>query len=703
MDQGDNDSIEKQQFLGSLAIVGFVAALAYILAKFGLPSLDWRPAASITFLHGAGIDLAPEPLEQQTYLTAVAAVLILPVVVSLSLRSRFAQARLRPEFGQAVEILLIAGVTLSWASSQDFIRQTLPLASDSGGTLVGFTALLVALWPARTAIARWTARRGPRNELMAFGLASAFTALLCAAGIYRNGDLTSTLPIISYHDQFTFTETYSVVGGLTPLVDFTPQYASVLPYLYAPFLMLKPMSIGMFTVVNTGAATLALLCGYGALRLLTGRPLRALFLYVPVVALASVPIPGAMDGGRVATVSTYFAVMPMRYAGPLVCLGLVALLAHRNGNRRLMIGVGIASGLTLINNFEFGLPTLCAVLVAAWISTYTARTGVRRTAQHLLPLAGGIVAALLLFVVLSVARTGQVPDPLAATYFSRQFAGAGFYMLPFGPVFAFPAIVFLTFAGAVLIGITPTLIGRRKANAHARVEAAVLTFTGIFGMGAFAYFVGRSHPSVLTAVFCAWGFALAALSHVALRWLSSTRGAGRVGSPLAILTIAMFVICGTAALGQSAYALEQVERIFTTSETARASAATPTKAIAIARDCISPETSSIIFLPYGLKIAQAANLQDHAPFNHPGSVKSAQQLAVLSNSIVRNHVRAFLSGPLAGELEATLRSRGFVRLAWFSNSLSASVFDTTEIVSVWGRPGDGAITCGLRGVPLASR
>src|SRR6185503_1466656 len=69
-----------------------------------------------------------------------------------------------------------------------------------------------------------------------------------------------------------------------------------------------------------------------------------------------------------------------------------------------------------------------------------------------------------------------------------------------------------------------------------------LVWSGIFGLGAGAYFVGRSHPQVLVNLFSAWALALSLLLVVVVRAIVERRPARRIGAAEALVLLG-FGLC----------------------------------------------------------------------------------------------------------------------------------------------------------------
>lgn len=520
----------------ALALLTFLAVGGlWVGATYVVPALGLRPSSDLRFIeeYARSDDLRPEPAEQQSFLLAVAATLLLPLLIAF-VASRPALLRRVPAHAAPVLQVAVIGLVVG-AFVAAALERFLPAARDAAWLLLPAAAFRVA-FAFRARIAALSAVRGIAWELAAGTVAIIATAFLCLAGFYTDGDLSGAVTETAYHIPFTFEELYAVAGGHTPLVDFTPQYTAVLSYVLAPLLVLRPFSIGVFTASMVALSVVSLMAGYVALRLLSGSPLRALLLYLPSLAIALVAV--KEQGDAAYTMATYFAVVPMRYAGSLLCLGAVAVFARfGSGRRREWALLGALAAATQLNNFEFGLPTTVALAAAAFVCRPPARARwVRAGLRCAGWFAAGAGVVLVAFVVLTVARSGSVPDFLQLAYFSRQFAIAGFYMLPITMFFGLPLIIALTFVAALAVGVTPVLLGCRSDDPRAGVRSSVLTFVGVFGMGALAYWAGRSNDEVLVAVFPIWGLALAALAAEGARILRPPSGLRATGGLLAAAT-----------------------------------------------------------------------------------------------------------------------------------------------------------------------
>ena len=209
----------------------------------------------------------------------------------------------------------------------------------------------------------------------------------------------------------THAEDYlAVVNGRTPLVDYIGQYASLLPLLIAPLLSALGSSLTAFTVLMTILSAVAMLAIFGVLQLITRRPWVALGLYIPFVALSLFPW---HDQGSVREFAgNYFALFPDRIFGPFILAYACALLLA--GRRIPMWSVFLLGGLALINNAEFGVGALVALVVALALGSERSEPLRERAVRMLAQGAIGIGIAVAIVCVVTLIRAGELPDPCAA-------------------------------------------------------------------------------------------------------------------------------------------------------------------------------------------------------------------------------------------------------------------------------------------------
>ncbi len=118
----------------------------------------------------------------------------------------------------------------------------------------------------------------------------------------------------------------------------------------------------------------------------------------------------------------------------------------------------------------------------------------------------GVGAALVLVCAVILARSGELPNPAFATYWSSTFARDGYGLVPM-PTLGLHWALYFTYAAALLTAAV------RYVRAEAdRALTGMLAFAGIFGILSGFYFAGRSLPWQLMLLFPVWGFALALLT-----------------------------------------------------------------------------------------------------------------------------------------------------------------------------------------------
>ncbi|MGN6187990.1 MAG: hypothetical protein ACTHOE_03745 [Conexibacter sp.] len=414
------------------------------------------------------------------------------------------------------------------------------------------TALVVAVRSAsmRTRVAGLL-RQSPGRRWGALAAAIALTVVWLLHAVNSDASIGSVLWPVRYHLEFTFDEAFAVVNGRTPLVDYSAQYSSLWPFLEAVVLAAFGKSLLVFTIAMCGLTALALLAIFGVLRRATGSSAAALLLYVPFLATSMFAI-GEASVNR-GSFGNYFGIFPLRYAGPYLVAWLTARHVDRRGGAVSAWLLFTAAGLALINNADFGVAAVAATAAAC---VWSAPPRDRRALLSLLgSIAAGLASALTLVALLTLARTGELPQLGRVVEYARIYSAAGYAMLPLpGPLGVHTAI-YLTYVAA--IGVATVRALRGAAN---RVLTGALAWTGVFGLGAATYYVGRSQPEALRTTFSAWALALALLSWVVLRSLAADP---RRRPSIAAVTVLFGLGVATCSVVQMPLPWSQLDRIQT--------------------------------------------------------------------------------------------------------------------------------------------
>ncbi|HXF31220.1 MAG TPA: hypothetical protein VN522_06835 [Solirubrobacterales bacterium] len=496
-DDGSADSGLAWLAVAPAAAVGLllVALLGGPLGKvlFPVETSDFWPSA----LKYVG----PEPTEEARYLLALLAALFVPAFLIWAHERRFRLEVPRPVVlaQQLAFVLVLVLATFCRLGSVhlDISYFTLPTVVVAIAIGIGFTLTLgtsALLARARTLLAR-------RDRVLRWGavaVAALATAIWLLPAIQRDATVLHALPGSSVALVYTFDEGLSVLNGHTPLVDYVAQYGSLWPYVIAIPLHFGNGSLAAYTTSMAFITWLAMLAVYGVIRRVAGGPIAALLLFLPFLATSFFIIRGHPVFRY--SFADYFGIFPLRYAGPFFVLYLLA--RHLAGERPRRIGwIFVVAGLAVLNNGDFGIPALGATAIAVVVAA-----DVPRTRRRLLGWAGeallGLLGAFVLVSIVTLSRTGELPDVALVFRYAHIFALAGYYLLPM-PWFGFWVAIYLTYCAALVVA---TLLMLRPD--HSRLEVGAPAWIGVFGLGIGAYYAGRSHYEVLIAMFSAWGLAI---------------------------------------------------------------------------------------------------------------------------------------------------------------------------------------------------
>jgi hypothetical protein len=599
--------------LGALVVLG--PPLGHLL--FPAPGIAFWPTATPT------LAIRPEPVEHARYLIALAAPLALAALVTWLAARRAAAPPRAPAVAVLVrvsQLLLVAFLVLSLIAQRTFTYGA--IYSGRPFHAVIFTvptlvvaALLTALlaWGLqRTDLvgrARGWARETPRRRLAATAIAALLIVVWLLTAL--NGEHTIRNANIGIYGNYTYwlDETFAVLNGRPPLVDFHAQYSQLLPYATAGLMALLGTSVAVFSAIMATASGLTAMALYATLRRVVRSSAAALALFVPVLATGFFMELGPASN-RYAP-SNLFSMFPMRYGGPylLAWLTVRQLDGARPLRRALLLGI---AGIVLVNNVEFGAPAFAATVAALlWSERELSWASVGRLARDAaLGLAGGLAAVCVLTLVVA----GSLPHFGWLFTFSRLWGLGGVTMLP-APALGFHLAVYVTFAAAIVVATVRALNGERD-----RLLTAMLAWAGVFGLGAGSYFAGRSHPEVLIDLFSAWGLAVALLVVVAVRAILARPTRRPALAELAVLFGLGLAICSIA---QTPAPWSQLQRLGHTARRPPFGAAEAKRAIA----AVTHRGERVAILaPVGHRIAYDLGIVNVAPYASILSMPAVEQL-----------------------------------------------------------------------------
>jgi hypothetical protein len=594
----------------------------------------------------------PEPVEHARYLLALLGAVLLAAAVLLGARRRvaLAPAAIRLLVAVAQAALVVVLVLSVLAQHNVLLRSYIPPETPDQIFTWPTLAVAAALTPLLAlALGGERARRGAAwaretrgRRIACLAAAAALTALWMATEV--NTDATVAGFPSSNLIPWSASETWAVLDGRTPLVDFHAQYAHLWPFPAAAVLAVAGATLAAWTttmVAITGAAMLAI---YAVLRRVAGRSLLALALYVPFLAMSFF----LMTRARVERFSALgiFSLWPLRFAGPYLLAWLTARHVDRVAPRRTWL-LMLAAGLVALNNVEFGLGALAATLAAIALARRLASP--RAWLRLLASAAAGLAGAVALVALLTLIRAGELPRLQLLLEFPRIYGIEGWVMEPMAPMGLHVAL-YATFAAAIATAVVRAVRGGEEP-----VLTAMLAWSGVFGLVAGGYYAGRSDQLNLVALFSPWYLALTLLVVVVARDLAR-RPRGRLGA--GALAVLFGLAIGICALPQIPAPWSQVSRL-------RGDGRERPFVQAAARAFVARHTRHgqrvAILIPLGHRIAYDLGLTNVTPYSGSEAMPTREQLATAISVARREHaVRVFADELLPPQALTQLQRAGFV-------------------------------------------
>jgi hypothetical protein len=512
-----------------LAVLPCAALAATAILLLGPPLGDALFAPSDADRFWPSIYVHPEPVEHARFVLALAAA---PLGAAVVLAGSRRPPRLRPGVTRALVLLAQAATVLFLALMllaqhnvllRSYVEPVRPVAVFSVRTIVAAVALALtaALALGRPGLlARLSGiARETRGRRAGCGLAA---GLLTAAWLLAGFNTEETFATSAAHHllPWDMAETFAVLDGRTPLLDFHCQYAQLLPYVAAGAARVVGTSIGAWTATMLVLSGLALVAVYAVLRRVVRGPVAALALYVPFLAGGA-----SLFIGQI-TPLELFSLWPMRYGGPYLLLWLTARHLDGAAPRRCWLLLA-AGGLVALNNLEFGVPAFAGALAAI---AYADPPRSRGAAVRLLATgAVGLLAAVAVAAAVTLLHGGGLPRFSLLLEFPRIYGIGGWVMEPMAAA-GLHLAVYGTFVGAVVVATVRAIRG----EAH-RLLTGMLVWSGIFGLGAGSYFAGRSDALNLISLFSAWSLALVLLTVVVVERAAARPGRRPSPSDLAVV------------------------------------------------------------------------------------------------------------------------------------------------------------------------
>jgi hypothetical protein len=578
-----------------------------------------------------------EPAKQARYVLAILAPLALAGIVVLAARRGPSMApraiRALTLAGQLATAGFVALAVIERDSGIDPPRVVdLPALAASAAIVVAALALLSRRRAARALV--WLAR-----ETTARRVAVASAVVLISALSALQALTTDRLVEDGGQLNWTLNDAFAVLDGRTPLVDYHGLYAKLMPYPAALALAAFGTTALVYSLLMALLSALALTAVYASFRRLARGSLLALGLFIPWLALGEYEHPMRMP-----------ALWPMRYGGAYLLAWLTVRHLDGAGPRRRSV-LFLVGGLLAIDNLEFGIAALAGT--AAALLCAQPRALVRLAGEAV----AGVLGAVALVCAFTLLRAGALPDPGLLLEWPRIFSRLGLLSLPM-PALGLQLVLYATFAAAAVCAAVRAARGPDDDPPL----TGMLAWSGVFGLLAGSYYVGRSEHYKLISLFAAWGFALVPLTVASVRALAA-RGWRRPGLPelLVLLGFAYAIF----SLGQLMAPWKQLERLATPqpSPSYRAMAE-----LFVGRHARRGQTVAIL-LPESDRIAYDLGLENVSPYGLENAIVTRSQLRTLLDTLRRERVthvylptpgsRLTGEGDTAGEQLDALRAAGY--------------------------------------------
>lgn len=462
----------------------------------------------------------------------------------------------------------------------------------------------------------------------ALGIAIVIVAIWVLRAITTN---RLALGVVALNLPWTLNDSIAVLDGRTPLVDFHPIYAKLLPYLCAPVLSLFGANATVYTAFMALLDGLALIAVYAIFRRVTRRSLLACALFIPFVATSdvSILIDVGVDAGLETSPLMLTGLWPMRYGGAYLLAWLTA--RHLDGSRpQHTAPLFFVGGLIAIDGLDFGAGAVGATLVALLCARPP--SSMRDALRLVASAAAGALAAVAVVALVTLARSGELPDFALLLEWPRIFTTLGWFSMPL-PTWDLHVAFYATFVAAVAVATVRVV--RREEDV---LLTAMLAWSGTFGLLAGQYIAGRPDAIKYIGALSAWSFALSMLVIVCVRSLAARSWRPTVPQLLVLFGFALS-LCSITGIPLPH---QQLERLRGTGRDA--------DYLSAAQQFIGERTQRgekvVVLIPMSFAITHELGLRNVAPYGFLNAIVSESQMTRLVNTLRREGVRkVFVPAP----------------------------------------------------------
>ncbi|MDD4005083.1 MAG: hypothetical protein PHW69_07775 [Elusimicrobiaceae bacterium] len=647
-------------------LLPLAGGIIWLVLNYLLPeTVSVRRPETGLFLSNAVKALKPEPLESAGYLFMIFFVPVFYLAAFLLLRAFRFQNLPDPVRKRLWQVaLLVQGGCLYLVFQNLFfqniyVRRYFASSTELPALLAGLAgAGLTAAAACRPRAVRERLARLKTGVPAAWAAAARYAAVSAGAAALVAGLLPSFFTSRNFgnafinvlvHLPFTMGEFAAVLNGRSPGVDFFPQYQNLLGYFMWPYFKLCGLGITSYTaaMVLLSAAGMALV--WRMLVKVSGGLGKGTLLFL-IFAGLSFYAPNIKELQRF-YIFNYYAVAPIRYLALWLTGFFLLSYLEKNTRTRLFVLFG-AAGLCVVNNPDFGVPAFVAACAACLVPETEGRllASRRGMAEAAVAAGTGLMLGWLVFAALSLVHCGRLPDLSAMTQYQRMFVVNGFMALP-APPMGLHWLLLATFLGSLFAGCVP--------SRESRALRGLLVFAGISGCGIGMYYVGRSHSTVLNAVFPAWGVALALLLLFLARVLARAeeRDCRRLAHAAPVFFLLYFSTLSVLALGTLNNPLKQYGR-FAGEDSGYMPAVA--KLGSFIGSFVSPGEKVLIICQNAHLLALLSGSDNVFPYASSGSLILKSQAELVVSAARKNGVRKVFGKPPV-ELIELLEADGFVK------------------------------------------
>ena len=583
----------------------------------------------------------PEPAKHGRYLVAAVAPLLLAGAILAAARRRPAlpawATRTLVLTSYALLLVLIAATLLhqnaTYYPREEPIQDPIAPLFGPWNVLLAVALVLTgaaALARDRGRLARLAARARDSRLLpwVALALVAALIATLALQAVTTE---RTGFGVVSLNIPWTINDSVAVLDGRTPLVDYNPIYAKLLPYVTAPVLWAFGTTVFVFTAFMALLVVLVLAAVFAVFRRVTRSSLLACGLFIAFAAASdiSVPIGIGSDAGKETSSFILAALWPMRYGGAYLLAWLTARHVDGCRPRRPWI-LFLVAGVVAVDGLEFGIGAFAATAVALLCARPP--SSLRELRSLVANVVGGVAGAVALITLITLVRSGQPPHYGLLLEFPRIFTTLGWISMPL-PTVGLHLAVYATFAAAV--ALAAVRVARRDGDA---LLTGMSAWSGVFGLLTGGYFVGRPDVIKLTAILSAWSFALSMLTVASVRSLAA-RGWRPTAPQLLVLFGFALSLTSLAALSPPQAQIRRLTRHMPQSTY-----------LASAEQRIGERTTRgekvVVLVPMSYTITRALGLHNVAPYSFMNEIVTQSQMTRLVDTLRRENVRSiFLPAP----------------------------------------------------------